>query len=223
MQPGELEQLRDRSYGGRMLLLSLAGAAGAMLLTWFMHELIHSSHHELDETKRAHLVDFVRLQREESSVRKDRLPARPSALEAPPAPATPQAEYRQSETILEVSETVMLDDLGSEIQIGGLGFDSSDGEYLPIVKIAPIYPQRALIKGIEGECVVMYTVTASGSTRDVVVVENMCTDRVFHKSSIAAAKKFKYKPRIIDGEAVEVHRVTNRFIYEVAYQTDEKK
>jgi protein TonB len=223
MQPGELEQLQDRSYGGRMLLLALAGAAVALLLTWFMHELIHSSHHELDETKRAHLVDFVRLQREESSVRKDRLPERPTAAEAPPAPATPQAESRESEMTLEVSDTVLLDNLGGDLQIGGLGFDSSDGEYLPIVKIAPVYPQRALLKGIEGECVVMYTVTTNGSTRDVVVLEQMCTDKVFHKSSIAAAKKFKYKPRIIDGEAVEVHRVTNRFIYELAYQTDEKK
>ena len=71
------------------------------------------------------------------------------------------------------------------------------------------------MKGLEGECVVIYTVTTNGSTRDVKVVENMCDDSVFWRASVEAAKKFKYKPRVIDGEAIEVHNVTNRFIYEL--------
>ena len=120
-----------------------------------------------------------------------------------------------TDTTLNVSDAILPDGIGGDIGIGGLGFDSSDGEYLPIVKIAPIYPHRAQVKGIEGNCVVMYTVTTNGSVRDVSVVEHMCDDRIFWSASINAAKKFKYKPRIIDGEAVEVHRVTNRFIYDL--------
>ena len=46
----------------------------------------------------------------------------------------------------------------------------------------------------------------------------MCDDSIFHKPSIEAAEKFKYKPRIIDGEAVEVFDVTNRFIYVIPDQ-----
>ena len=109
----------------------------------------------------------------------------------------------------------MLDGLDGDLGIGGLSFDSSDGEYLPIVKIAPVYPHRAQYQGIEGECVVVFTVTTTGSTRDVQVLEGLCTDKMFHKPSIEAAKKFKYKPRIIDGEAVEVHGIKNRFIYDL--------
>ena len=222
MQPRILDQLEDRRYAVRLLLLSAAGAVGAMLLTWFMYELIHSSQQRLDETERAHLVDFVRLQREEASVRKQRRAERPVSTEAPPAPVAAQTDTQQTDSVLAVSDTVDISGLGTDINIGGLGFDSSDGEYLPIVKIAPIYPRRAQFMDMEGECVVEYTVTTAGTTRDVRVIEDLCTDRVFYKSSIEAAKKFKYKPRIIDGEAVEVHRVRNRFIYELADLTHER-
>jgi protein TonB len=217
-----LDQFEDRRYAIRLLLLSAAGAVGAMLLTWFMYELIHSSRQRLDETERAHLVDFVRLQREEASLPKRRRLERPVSTEAPPAPVAAQTDTQQTDSVLAVSETLDISGLGTDIKIGGLGFDSSDGEYLPIVKIAPVYPQRALFMSIEGQCVVEYTVTTAGTTRDVKVLEDLCTDRIFYKSSIEAAKKFKYKPRIIDGEAVEVHRVRNRFIYELADLNHEK-
>ena len=215
MKPGQLDALNDRPYRARLLAFILLGGAVALLLTWFMHQLIHSSQHRLDESSRAHLVDFVRLKRNEASLRKDRRPPRPTTEEAPPAPATPQADIAEAETTLAVSESLLPDDLGADLKIGGLGFDSSDGEYLPIVKIAPIYPRRAQAMSLEGECVVVYTVTTSGATRDVRVIESMCDDPLFYRASIAAAEKFKYKPRVIDGEAVEVHDVTNRFIYEI--------
>lgn len=210
-----LHELEDRHYGRRVAAFVAAGAVIAMVLTWFMHQLIHSSQQRLDESGHAHLVDFVRLKREETSTRKDRRPARPTQAQAPPAPAAPEADSSRSETTLSVSAPVIPDGLDSAVQIGGLGFDSSDGEYLPIVKIAPVYPHRGQYRGIEGECVVIFTVTTTGSTRDVRVVERECTDRMFHKPSIEAAKKFKYKPRVIDGQAVEVHGVKNRFIYEL--------
>lgn len=206
-----VEQLSDHGYFLRLLATVVIGAAGALLLTWFMHQLIHSSHHALDESERAHMLDFVRLKRTESSEIKQSKPSRPVQPDAPPTPATPQVDSSSAEATLAIS--ALPDGSGVELKVGSLGFGSSDGEYLPIVKVAPIYPQRALSAGIEGECVVKYTVTANGSTRDVVVIENLCASPVFHRPSMEAAKKFKYKPRIIDGEAVEVHDVYNRFIY----------
>lgn len=210
-----LQELEDRHYWRRLVAFAAAGAVIALALTWFMHELIHSSQQRLDESGRAHLVEFVRLKREEASIRKDRRPDRPTQAEAPPAPAAPKTDSSQADTTLSVSAPVVPDGLGSDLAIGGLGFDSSDGEYLPIVKIAPVYPQRGQYRGIEGECVVIFTVTTTGSTRDVQVIESQCTDRMFAKPSIEAAKKFKYKPRVIDGKAVEVHGIRNRFIYDL--------
>jgi protein TonB len=89
-----------------------------------------------------------------------------------------------------------------------------DGEYLPIVKVAPIYPRRAQTRGISGYCIVEYTVTTSGAIRDPRAVDCQPSG-VFDKASVKASLKFKYKPRVVDGEPIEVAGVRNKFTYEL--------
>ena len=101
----------------------------------------------------------------------------------------------------------------SSMSIGGVGFGVSDGEYLPIVKVAPVYPSRALSRGLEGYVIVEFTVMSTGAVRDVTVVES--TSSLFERAATAAALKFKYKPRVIDGEAVEVPGVRNKITFEI--------
>ena len=60
----------------------------------------------------------------------------------------------------------------TNLNVGGVGFGVSDGEYLPIVKVAPVYPSRALSRGLEGFVIVEFTVTRQGTVRDPVVVES---------------------------------------------------
>ena len=62
---------------------------------------------------------------------------------------------------------------------------------------------------------VEYTVTRQGTTLNPFVVESQCTSSLFHRASVQAALKFKYKPRIMDGQAVEVPGVQNKFTYEI--------
>jgi protein TonB len=88
---------------------------------------------------------------------------------------------------------------------------ASDGEYLPIVKVAPVYPTRALQRRLEGYVIVEFVVTANGSVRDVAVVES--SDAVFERAAIEAALKFKYKPRVVDGSPIEVAGVQNRITF----------
>ena len=76
----------------------------------------------------------------------------------------------------------------TEIEMtGGFSLGVGEGDYLPIVKVAPIYPQRALSRGIQGFCVVQYTVTRQGTIRDPFVVEDQCTSTLFHRASVQAA------------------------------------
>jgi protein TonB len=62
---------------------------------------------------------------------------------------------------------------------------------------------------------VQYTVTKQGTIRDPFVVEDQCTSTLFHRASVQAAMKFKYKPRVVDGQAIEVPGVQNKFTYEI--------
>jgi protein TonB len=82
------------------------------------------------------------------------------------------------------------------------GFGIADGDMLPIVKVSPIYPPRAAARGLEGYVVIEYTVSRSGTVRDIVVIES--SSSLFEQSALEAATRFKYKPRIVGGEAVAV-------------------
>ena len=46
--------------------------------------------------------------------------------------------------------------------------------------------------------------------------ESDCSPRgIFERASLKAAAKFKYKPRVVDGQAIEVAGVQNKFTYEL--------
>lgn len=136
-------------------------------------------------------------------------PDKPDEPEEPP-PELPEPEFENLDTDVSVS---VAPSLKGKLDLGGLGGFSSDGDYLPIVKANPRYPSRALQRGLEGYCTVEYTVTKTGETRDIKVVD--CPQTIFAKASMKAAEKFKYKPKVIDGEAIDVPGVRNRFIFEV--------
>lgn len=86
-------------------------------------------------------------------------------------------------------------------------------QYLPITKKAPDYPQRALDKGIQGDCTVSYTVDTQGRVRDPQVVGGC--HPWFAQPSLQAARSFRYQPRMVDGRAVEVPGIKNTFHYSI--------
>lgn len=204
-----LNQVSDHGFFPRIAVATIAGITVAGALTLFMHVLIEFSQHELDESTKANFLDFVRVKREESSQRKKPKPKRPETKQAPPAPPTPQTnQQNMSDSSLAVSIPTASQNVN--VELGGIGIGTGDGEYLPIVKVAPAYPIKAAVEGIEGDCTVEYTVTVTGATKDIEIVPGLCP-RIFAGASKAAARKFKYKPRVINGEAIEVPNVKNRF------------
>ena len=179
-------------------------------LLFLMHVLIASNMTEPEEGEEFKIPEIVMPDREISTEYDTSKPEKPDDPEEPP-PELPEPEFESPnmDASLMISPTVR-----ANIKIGGIGGFSNDGEYLPIVKVAPKYPPRAASKGTEGYCTVEYTVTSSGETKDVVAVD--CPQKVFSSASVKAAKKFKYKPRVIDSEAIEVPGVRNRFTFELA-------
>lgn len=91
---------------------------------------------------------------------------------------------------------------------------------VPVFKPAPNYPSRALRRGIEGYVVVEFTITKTGSVRDVRAVAGYDSEgsptEIFNRSAEKAAARFKYQPQLDDGVAVERHGVRNRITYKMA-------
>jgi len=198
----------------RLVLGIVFGVVVTAALFWFMQYLIETADRKLNEGASGHLVDFVRLKRDESIQRRQLKPKKPPPPDAPP----PQPPTPQLDSLNPNAEKIAISAAPVETDIemsGGFSLGVGEGDYLPIVKVAPIYPQRALSRSIEGYCVVQYTVTKNGTIRDPFVVEDQCTSSLFHRASIQASLKFKYKPRVMDGQAVEVPGVQNKFTYEI--------
>lgn len=206
------------SGAGMALRMGIGGFLAIFVTTgllWMMHYLIATGDTSLGDEKKIHLVDFVRVKRSELSERREIKPEKPPPPEKPPeTPPTPKMDNLSASANTIAISAVPVQ---TSIELSGAGFSLGvgEGDYLPIVKVAPIYPARALSSGREGFCIVQYTVTKQGAVRDPVVLEDQCTSSMFHRSSIQAALKFKYKPRVVDGEAMEVPGVKNKFTYEI--------
>jgi len=187
-------------------------------LLWVMQYMIVTADRELDKSGSTNLVDFVRLKRNETIHRRELKPRKPP----PPSTPPPQPRTPELDSLSPNAEKIAISAAPVETDIemsgGGFSLGVGEGDYLPIVKVAPIYPQRALMRRIEGYCVVQYTVTRQGKTRNPFVIEDQCTSALFRRPSLQAALKFKYKPRVIDGVAVEVPGVRNKFTYQIEDQ-----
>jgi len=212
-----INQALARSQAGnlvRMVIGLIMATVVTLSLFWLMQYLIETADRTLNDDGAGNLVDFVRVKRDEQIERRQLKPKKPPPPDTPP----PQPPTPQLDNLNPSAEKIAISAVPVETDIemtGGFSLGVGEGDYLPIVKVAPIYPNRALTRGVEGYCVVQYTVTRQGTTKDPIVIESQCTSSLFHNASLNAALKFKYKPRIMDGEAVEVPGVQNKFTYEI--------
>ena len=193
----------------RMLLSILLAIPVVVGLFMIMHSLIDRDFEnpEVSNTKIADLVQPDEDIQLESTV------AKPDKVEDPEEPP-PEMEMMQIDLNMDTDIQNSAPVATVDVNISTTGMSSGDGEYLPIVKVAPIYPRRAQSRGISGYCIVEYTVTTSGAIRDPQPVD--CEPAgVFENASVKAALKFKYKPRVVDGEPIEVAGVQNKFTYEL--------
>ena len=185
------------------------GASVTFGLLFVMQFMISSGQNALTDDSALRIVDFVRVERNEFVEEKQEKPEKPPEPEA--APDMPEPSTGDFDAGIRVS--MVAAPVAVNTNISGIGLGFSDGECLPIVKLAPVYPPRAAARGLEGYVVVEYTVTTTGDTRDIVVIES--SSSLFDRAAIDSAAKYKYKPRVIDGAAVEVAGVQTRIIFEL--------
>ena len=194
------------------------GLVLAMITTFFllfgMQTLIAGGNDAMTEAPKGNVLDFIRLKKEQALVKKDRKPQKPPKPKEPPPPMV-QPQMQQANPNAEAVSANFSADIQADVGLsGGLSLDSNDGDYLPIVKVAPVYPRRAQSRGIEGFVIVEFVVTKNGSVRDPVVIQAEPED-IFNRAAIAATLKFKYKPRVVDGVAMEVAGVQNKISFEI--------
>lgn len=188
------------------ILLAIAVVLGLFLI---MHSLIDTDYVDPGVEARQ-VADLVQ---PDEDIELETTTPKPDKVEDPEEPP-PEMDVVQLDVDVDIDIENIAPQTQVDISIESSGMSTGDGEYLPIVKVAPIYPRRAQSRGISGYCIVEYTVTTSGAIRNPVAVDCQPSG-VFDKASVKAAEKFKYKPRVIDGEPIEVPGVQNKFTYEL--------
>ena len=76
------------------------------------------------------------------------------------------------------------------------------GEALPIVRVEPQYPREALMDGTEGYVRFELLVGTDGSVLEIKITE-AAPGRLFVRNAVRAVRRWKFKPHIVDGVAVE--------------------
>ncbi len=197
----------------RVIVSGLLAIATTFGLLFLMHSLIAANMVAPEEGEESKVADIHMPEREIETQYDTEKPEKPDEPDEPP-PDMPEPEF-DTPDISPDALNMSAPKVAANLKVGGIGGFSSDGEYLPIVKVQPVYPRRALSRGIEGYVIVEFTVTKSGAVRDPIVVE-ADPKNVFNRAATKAALKFKYKPRVIDGDPVEVPGVRNKITFAIA-------
>ena len=131
-----------------------------------------------------------------------------------------QPELQEKQISLDAGPSLNIEratiDIDTGLQLSNASISATDGDYLPLVAIAPQYPTRAAQRGIEGWCLVSFTVNGLGSVEeDTITVVDAEPPQIFNRSSVRAAARFKFQPRVEDGIGVAVTGVQYLFRYQL--------
>ena len=188
----------------------LLGTVATFGLLTLMRSVIADPLPAEDSGIKGDILDFVRLVEEREPVVNRRKPEPPLPPDRPPPTPPPDRDPFDRETIGGDWEPTEPTPDGGE----GLVSYVFDGEYLPIVRVVPIYPRRALTRGIEGYVLVEFVVTETGSVRNPLVLVSD-PPGFFERAAVSAVLKYKYKPKVEDGRSVAVSGVRTRIVFEM--------
>lgn len=188
---------------GRIIVSIFAGAAITFALFFVMAELISNSQRPPEESAPPPIIDIVMNEPDANVQTRTRVPPPPP----PPPPQPPKMQPVEPEVADANTDGMSFNmpgvDLGgASVDIGGPGSLQRDGEATPIVRIEPRYPIQAARDGKEGWVRLSFTINEVGGVEDVEVIE-ADPKRVFDREAKRALRKWKYKPKIVDGKPVK--------------------
>jgi protein TonB len=185
----------------RFLVSILLGAVVTFGLFAFMAFLVSSGDRNKEEQLENIIVEVNTTPPKSAAQQRQRVP--------PPPPPPPKAPPKQQAPEPEASNDtggLQFNLPGVEIAGASAGLSAPgaglgrDGDATPIVRIEPKYPIQAARDGKEGYVILSFTINEVGGVEDVKVIEAQ-PKRVFDKEARRALRKWKYKPKVVDGKA----------------------
>ena len=188
----------------RYPVAAAAGLVTALGLLWLMQTLTIGKSTDAVRRDSLPLVTFIHTRQEtETRVRERVLPKPPPEPKALPRPELdiahdirpemPRPRFRMA---LDIEPA-----FSGEAYLGLPVSGEADREFMPVSRTPPQYPYQATRRRIEGWVRVSFLVTKTGSVEDVVLLESE-PEGIFDRAAVRAVSKWKFKPRIVDGQPV---------------------
>ena len=199
------------AYGTRLSMAAICGICASFLILLIMKTLIANDQvGHLEQVRRIPLPEFVRVpsKDEPPPIREVKKPEK--MTEPPPVPELPESDLLSPEIIATSGPGPGLKPTGQPEFATPL----MNSEMISIVDAQPVYPQRAVSRNIEGYVIVEFTVTPTGSTTDVQVLEAQ-PEKIFNRSALRAASKSRFKPKFVDGKEVAVSGVRKKYTFKL--------
>ena len=189
-----------KEYSGHFI-----GLIVAVIFFLLLAYIVKPSSESLKNEKTFRVVDFIRLKKDTSLKEKTRtIPDRPEPPKKPPPPdlVTPELQAPPQAPNLDIE----FPDIAVPTDFKGafLGPQNAGGnsQVIPLVRINPQYPRNELLAGVEGWVKVRFTVAPYGSVSSPKVIQSK-PPRVFDTAALRAIKKWKFKPKVVNGIAVQ--------------------
>ncbi len=192
----------------RMLVSCLLAVAVTFSLFYLMVTLVFSNNDRVIDKDNLAGIHFGPVDIPEDAASKQRIkPKPPPPPKEPPPPPKMQVDQANVEpTILNLNIPKLDVPLvgGSGLFLGNFAAvdRTAEGDIIPLVRIQPQYPRDAQIKGTEGWVTIEFTITPVGTVTKPRVIDSK-PPRIFNREAIRAILKWKFKPRVVDGQAVE--------------------
>ena len=191
-------------------LMSLgAGVVMGLLLFLLMSTLISGGEGFTKDEGGGKVVDFIRIRQDEiTNIKQRQKPKEPEPPKKPPPP--PKLKVAKQDKPPPTQMRMETPNIDISLGAGGGPFlgawnpgdISSDGDVIPIVRINPQYPREALMTGTEGFVEIEFTIMEDGTVANAEVIRSE-PRRIFNRAALRAIYRWKFKPRIIDGVAVQ--------------------
>ncbi|HET7608387.1 MAG TPA: energy transducer TonB [Gammaproteobacteria bacterium] len=194
----------------RIPIAALAGALFTTSMFWLLWSLIDTDF-DVGERAIADRIEFSRMRRDtEVATKRDEKVERERP---PPTPETPRMALSAGGIDNNVASlSPIVDARGAMSRMTMTA--GSDRDVIPLVRVNPEYPQRALQRGLEGWVQVQFTITATGTVKDPVVVDAM-PKNVFDDAALKAIARWRYNPKVENGTAVERVGVQTRILFQL--------
>ncbi|MGC9403706.1 energy transducer TonB [Vibrio genomosp. F10 str. 9ZC157] len=160
--------------------------------------------------------DMIMVESESITERRKRtVPKPPEPIEPPPATALskPVTQAAAVSSLEATSLSIEMPSIDLASSVKGIeislpaptaGESTMDQKAMPLHRVEPNYPSRALRRGVEGHVIMNFSIDELGKPFDIVVVEGK-PPRQFEREAVQALKRWKYQPKIVNQASVVQH------------------